>query len=113
MSTAGPITRVTMIKIPSDEHQAIALVGFTEFAKTQQKNGVPYILSMQAGAARGSARDQGYTLVTKSVFRNIEDMQYYETDCPAHNRYREFLKKNAPVESLMAVYFVAEAGFDI
>jgi hypothetical protein len=31
------ITRVTMIKIPSEEHIAIALKGFETFAKNQNK----------------------------------------------------------------------------
>ncbi|KAL3473159.1 hypothetical protein BJX99DRAFT_261589 [Aspergillus californicus] len=108
----APITRVTMIKIPSEDHLAIALEGFTVFAKTQQKDGEPYILSMQAGRANGPVRDQGYTFVTKSVFRNIEEMRYYETECPAHNAYREFLKSNAVVEGLMTVHFTAEASVD-
>jgi hypothetical protein len=39
MST--PITRVTMIKIPSEEQQAIALQGFETFTKTQQRVSQP------------------------------------------------------------------------
>lgn len=31
------ITRVTMIKLPSDEHVAVALEGFKKFAKSQKK----------------------------------------------------------------------------
>ncbi|KAL4937759.1 hypothetical protein BDV06DRAFT_226661 [Aspergillus oleicola] len=108
----GPITRVTMIKLPSEESLPIALEGFKVFAKFQQKDGAPYILSMQAGRAEGSVREQGYTFVTKSVFKSMDDMRYYEKDCPAHNEYREFLRKNAPAEGLQTVYFKANAGFD-
>ncbi|KAL3463707.1 hypothetical protein BJX64DRAFT_287174 [Aspergillus heterothallicus] len=108
----GPITRVTMIKIPAEEHLAIALDGFRTFAKNQQKDGSPYILSMEAGHAEGPVRDQGYTFVTKSVFRNMEEMRYYETNCPAHNEYRRFLRANAEVLGLLTVHFTAEASFD-
>jgi hypothetical protein len=69
----------------------------------------PYILSMQAGPAQGHVRDQGYTFVTKSVFKNKEDMEFFEKECPAHEEYKVFLKKNAPVEGVMAVFF--QAGF--
>ncbi|KAL4956606.1 hypothetical protein BDW69DRAFT_181385 [Aspergillus filifer] len=108
----GLITRVTMIRLPSDESLPIALEGFKAFASSQKKDGVPYILSMQAGRAEGSVREQGYTFVTKSVFKSMDDMRYYEKDCPAHNEYREFLKKNAPAEGLQTVYFTAEASFE-
>jgi hypothetical protein len=67
------------------------------------------MLSMEAGAAKGSAKDQGYTFVTKSVFKNMEDMKFYEDECPAHNEYKVFLKENAPVSGLLSVNF--EPGF--
>jgi len=108
-----PITRVTMIKIPSEGHVAIALEGFKIFAKNQKKDGAPYILSMEAGPAEGSVKDMGYTFVAKSVFKNKEDMTYYEKECAGHMEYKDFLKKNAPVESLMTVYFTPGASFAI
>jgi hypothetical protein len=33
----APITRVTMIKLPSQDHHTIALKGFKTFTETQQK----------------------------------------------------------------------------
>ncbi|KAE9981633.1 hypothetical protein EG328_011467 [Venturia inaequalis] len=107
---SNQIVRVTMIKIPFAEHQAIALQGFSTFTKTQEKNGHPYILSLSAGYAKGHVLDQGYTIVTKSVFANAQDMDYYMTECPAHKAYKEFLAKNAPVEGLMSVFFTPEVG---
>jgi hypothetical protein len=32
-------------------------------------------------------------------------MEFYEKVCPGHMAYKEFLKKNAPVEGLVTVYF--------
>jgi hypothetical protein len=127
---SSEITRVTMIKIPSEAHQVIALQGFETFTVNQKRvfyqqelpdsnanlslqDGKPYILSMQAGRAQGYARDQGYTIVAKSVFKNADDMEFYEKECPGHEEYKMFLKKNAPVEGLMAVAFQASVSFNI
>jgi len=111
MATATPITRVTMLEIPGEAHQAIALQGFEVFTKTQQKDGVPYILSMQAGRVSGSVLEQGFTIVAKSIFATEEDMEFYETQCLGHLEYKKFLKANAPVEGLMSVIFTPEVGF--
>jgi Stress responsive A/B Barrel Domain len=78
----------------------------------QQQNGVPYIVSMQAGPAYGAARDQGYTFVAKSVFQNKEDMEHYETKCEAHQEYKDFLKANVTLEGLMALYFTPSLSYD-
>jgi hypothetical protein len=115
------ITRVTMIKLPSEKHILIALEGFQNFTKRQKKvfsllalmlqkltntqDGKPYIISMQAGPAQGTVKDQGFNFVTKSVFKNKEDMAYYETECEGHNEFKIFLKEKAPVSELMTVYF--------
>jgi hypothetical protein len=69
------------------------------------QDGKPYILSMQAGPANGHVKDQGFNFVTKSVFKNREDMTYYETECGGHNDYKVFLKERAPVGGIMTVYF--------
>jgi hypothetical protein len=121
-----------MIKIPSEDHLTIALQGFETFTKNQKRvqefsafkilslvltiitqDNKPYILSMQAGRAQGHVKEQGYTFVTKSVFKNMDDMEFYEKSCPAHEEYKVFLKKNAPVEGLMTVFFQAGVSFDL
>ncbi|CZR60784.1 uncharacterized protein PAC_10680 [Phialocephala subalpina] len=91
------IIRVTMIKIP-EQHLAVALKGFETFIKNQKKDGMPYILSMATGPAQGHVKDQGYTFVTKSEFKNKEDMEYYEKEFEGHLEYKKLLKENAPVE---------------
>lgn len=30
------------------------------------------------------ARSQDYTLATKTIFKDLEDMKYYDTECAAH-----------------------------
>ena len=73
---------------------------------------MPYILSMQAGLAFGDVAKQGYTLVAKTVFRNKEDMEYYEKECAAHQEYKDFLKQNAPVEGLMTCCFTPDVSYE-
>jgi hypothetical protein len=68
---------------------------------------------MEAGAARGSVKDQGYTFVTKSVFKDQADQKFYENECPAHNEYKIFLKEKAPVSGLMSVNFEAQRSFTL
>lgn len=66
---------------------------------------------MEAGPAYGPAREEGYTLVVRNVFKDEKDMQFYERECRAHERYRVFLSENAPVEELKTVCFRAEITF--
>ncbi|KAM3069354.1 hypothetical protein ACMFMG_005460 [Clarireedia jacksonii] len=108
--TTTPITRVTMIKIAEGNH-AIALKGFENFTKDQKRDGKAYILSMEAGPASGNVREQGFTFVTKSVFKNLEDMRFYEEECEAHNEFKKFLKENAPVAGLMTCIFTPKVTF--
>jgi hypothetical protein len=37
MTSSTPITRVTLLKIPDEKHQGIALAGFETFTKNQKK----------------------------------------------------------------------------
>jgi hypothetical protein len=62
---------------------------------------------MEAGPANGNVRDEGYTFVAKSVFGNMQDMEFYEKECEAHIVFKKYLKENAPVEGLMTVWFRA------
>ncbi|KAG9248600.1 stress responsive A/B barrel domain-containing protein [Calycina marina] len=107
------ITRVTMIKV-APEHLDIALEGFKTFAQNQQKNGKPYILSMEAGPINGGqVKDRGFTFLMKSVFKSQEDMEFYMTKCEGHEAYKVYLKENAPVTALQAVTFTPGASFEI
>ena len=56
---------------------------------------------MQAGAANGNVKDQGFNFVAKSVFKNKEDMAYYETECTGHYEFKTFLKENGSTETLI------------
>lgn len=75
------------------------------------QDGKPCTLSMQAGHASGSVREQGFTIVAKFTFANEEDIDFYETRCQGHSGCKQFLKENAPIEGLMSVMFTPEIGF--
>ncbi|PQE13801.1 stress responsive A B Barrel domain-containing protein [Rutstroemia sp. NJR-2017a BVV2] len=66
---------------------------------------------MEAGPASGNVREQGFTFVAKSVFKNQEDMKFYEDECEAHNEFKKFLKENAPVTGLMTCIFTPGVTF--
>lgn len=40
-------------------------------------------------------RDEGYTLVAKNVFKNAEDMKYFDEDDPEHNELKKFIHGKA------------------
>ena len=59
---------------------------------------------MAAGPAEPDQRSQGFTFVAKSEFASMDDMRFYDAECPAH----QALKKEAMtlgVEGLLTVYF--------
>jgi hypothetical protein len=51
-------------------------------------------------------RSKGYTLMYRTRFESLEDMKYYDTDCPAHTELKSKLK---PIlkEPAMTVYMDA------
>ena len=51
---------------------------------TLPQDGKPYIVDVQAGKAFPDQRAQGYTLAIVSIFKNKEDMTYYDEQCEAH-----------------------------
>lgn len=64
---------------------------------------------MEAGPANGHVKDQGFNFVTKSVFKDKADMDFFEKECEGHEGYKVYLKEKAPVSGLMVCWF--EAGF--
>jgi hypothetical protein len=67
---------------------------------------------MQAGPAKGSMREQGFTFVAKAVFKTEADMKHYETECEAHQEYKDFLKANVILEGLATTIFTPSLSFD-
>ncbi|TFB00690.1 hypothetical protein CCMA1212_007131 [Trichoderma ghanense] len=101
---ADRVHRVTMFKLPSEEGQKKLLEQYQILRENNRKDGKPYILSIAAGPAEPDQRSQGYTFVAKSEFASLDDMKFYDAECPAH----QALKKTAltlGVEGVLTVYF--------
>ncbi len=60
-------------------------------ANTRQ-DGKPYILYMAAGVALDPARARGYTVLSRTEFASMEDMRWYDEECPAHAALKETVR---------------------
>ena len=68
---------------------------------------------MQAGRADGHIQiEQGFTFVARSLFKDMEDVQYYIDKCEAHQAFKAYLKENAPPTGLMSVVFKSEVSWE-
>lgn len=76
-------------------------------SKRKIQDSKPYIVSLAAGPAEPDARSQGYTLIAKSEFKNLEDMKYYDSECAAHAQLKESAK-TLGVEGIMTVYYTPQ-----
>ena len=59
------------------------------------------------GAAYEDARSQGYTIINKLEFKDLEDMKYYDEECEAHKVLKAGAKALEP-EGIMTVYYEPE-----
>ncbi|ROT37610.1 hypothetical protein SODALDRAFT_351849 [Sodiomyces alkalinus F11] len=103
---ADRIHRVTLFKLPNKEHQEQLIASYRVLSSQQQRDGKPYILSLVVGPAVEDARSKGYTVVAKTEFASLDDMRWYDNECPAHAA----LKKTAGSfgigpDDILSVYF--------
>ncbi|KAK6532116.1 hypothetical protein TWF694_003278 [Orbilia ellipsospora] len=78
------IKRITLFKCPDEAHQDAILEAYRKLEAEAQKDGKPYIVSLSAKKTKDDPRRKGYTLCAISVFKSLDDMNYYDTDCAAH-----------------------------
>ncbi len=67
------------------------------------QDGKPYILACEAGEAGQDPRSKGWNVAVKSTFASKEDMDYYDTECEAHQKLKTVAKP--VVEDIMTVWF--------
>ncbi|KAI0197922.1 hypothetical protein F4808DRAFT_437554 [Astrocystis sublimbata] len=108
VSVADRVHRVTMFKMPKAEDQKRFLEQCRKMAVDNQRNGRPYILSMVAGPAEEGPRTEGYTFVNKTEFASMDDMKYYEGECPAHAKVLKVLGE-ITIDGMMTVFFKPQA----
>ncbi|KAJ6148806.1 hypothetical protein N7471_000005 [Penicillium samsonianum] len=82
------IHRTTFFNIPKPEDIDILLAEYRHLAQEAKRNSEPYILSVQAGRTLPDLRNNGYTLAVKTTFRNLDDMNFYDSGCEAHKRLK-------------------------
>ncbi|KAF4455619.1 hypothetical protein F53441_2088 [Fusarium austroafricanum] len=103
---SGPVTRVTLFKVPKEEDQQKLVDLYKAMPSKAVKDGKPYISSVQAGKAKADQRAQGFTVVAISTFASQEDFNYYDTQCAAHLELRTFAK--GVNEGFAMIYFENE-----
>ncbi|MCJ1396726.1 hypothetical protein MMC18_009618 [Xylographa bjoerkii] len=108
VSVANRVHRVTMFKMPKAEDQKKFLEQCRKMAVDNQRNGTPYILSMVAGPVEEGLRTEGYTFVNKTEFASMDDMKYYESECPAHGEVKKVLGE-ITIDGMMTVFFKPQA----
>ncbi|CRG89249.1 hypothetical protein PISL3812_06285 [Talaromyces islandicus] len=107
MSPGKQITRVTLFKIPDPANQEKLANIYKEMPTKAKKDGKPYIISVNAGPTIEDQRNQGYTLAAVSTFESLEDMQYYDTGCEAHDALKVEAKKMH--QGILMVYYESRA----
>lgn len=63
---------------------------------------------MVAGPAEEGPRTKGYTFVNKTEFASMDDMRYYESECPAHGEVKKVLGE-ITIDGMMTVFFKPQA----
>lgn len=60
---------------------------------TFHQDGAPYIVANEASRIINVSeeRTQGYTVIAVTTFKSREDLEYYDKQCPAHKKLREFI----------------------
>ncbi|KAM0256731.1 hypothetical protein ACHAQJ_004799 [Trichoderma viride] len=98
------IQRVTMFKIPNKEDQQKLLELYRVVRDTNSKDGKPYILSMAAGACEPDQRSQGYDFAARFEFASLEDLRFYDNECPPHQALKA-AAASLDVKGIMTIYF--------
>ena len=75
------------------------------------QDGKPYILTQEVGPALGNSisegfpTDEGYNFIGKSTFKTLEDMWFYDKDCPVHNAMRARVPKEVDIRGILTVFY--------
>ncbi|PQE32837.1 hypothetical protein CJF32_00001308 [Rutstroemia sp. NJR-2017a WRK4] len=101
------IVRITMFKVPTSESREAMLKNYETLSKTAVKDGAPYITSLSCGTGIEDPRSQGYNLIAKTEFKTLEDMQYYDSECEAHKKFKMGIKElgNVKPAEVCCVYY--------
>lgn len=88
----GNLIRITLFKISEAANREKLLEEYKKLLAANSKDGKPYLLSLQAGPVYEDPRSKGYTFVSRFEFASKEDMDYYDSGCPAHQALKDNIK---------------------
>ncbi|KAF5872982.1 putative stress responsive a b barrel domain-containing protein [Botrytis fragariae] len=92
------IIRITMFKVPSQASRDTMLKNYETLSKKAVKDSAP------GESQANDPRTQGFSVVAKTEFKNLEDMEYYEDSCEAHKWFKGEAK-TLGVEGMCCVYY--------
>lgn len=73
---------------------------------TTPQDGKPYIAYLCAGLSNPEdPRNKGYTVISQTKFRSLDDMKFYDDKCTAHQQLKALVKDLGPEEPPLTVYF--------
>ncbi|PYH91184.1 stress responsive A/B barrel domain protein [Aspergillus ellipticus CBS 707.79] len=106
------IHRITLFNIPKPEDIDVLIQEYRSLRQEATRNGQSYIVSVQAGRTLPDVRTKGYTLAVKTVFHNLDDMNFYDHECAAHKRFKSVAASRREGDVLMAYFEDEVAGKD-
>ncbi|KAE8549212.1 hypothetical protein EYB25_007727 [Talaromyces marneffei] len=98
------VERITLFNIPKEEHRAQLVEEYKRLVKTAVKDGNPYITNVSFGPALPDPRNRGYNFGVKMTFATLEDLKFYDAECPAHQTFKAFLSGRKEGD-VLTVYF--------
>ncbi|KAM7191007.1 hypothetical protein V8F33_009124 [Rhypophila sp. PSN 637] len=102
------IHRTTMFKLPDTENQKKLVEAYKVLETEQKKDGKPYILRLSAGLAIQDPRSKEYTVVAQAEFSSLDDMRYYDNECPAHGALKKQASTMGITEPPLTTYFESQ-----
>ncbi|KAI5357227.1 putative stress responsive alpha-beta barrel [Septoria linicola] len=119
-----PIQRITHFKVLDEDHIPKMLAAYKKLEEENRKvihprsgltyfyadasiqDGKPHILEIKAYQTIPDARSQGYSVVGMTKFKDLEDMKFYDTECPAHEALKALNKGKIDVPALTSYFEV-------
>ena len=68
-------------------------------------------MEINAGIAEEDPRTQGYHIISRTTFALMEDMRFYDDECPAHKALKQGAAALGLKEKPLTVYFYGEPQF--
>ncbi|EFQ99577.1 stress responsive A/B barrel domain-containing protein [Nannizzia gypsea CBS 118893] len=103
------IHRITFFNIPNPDDIDVLVSEYRALKQEAKRDSKPYILSVEAGRTLPDLRTQGYTLAVRTTFRNLDDMNFYDTECETHRRLKKVAAPRRQGDVFVA-YFADELG---